>query len=78
LPVNPSCDDLSASLRLEKARAYAMLGKDAQAVQQIREAERMSLAQTRNNPLIRELVQDMLTRARREDGAGTCAASPGG
>jgi transcriptional regulator with XRE-family HTH domain len=57
-----------ASLRLEKARAYAMLGKDAQAVQQIREAERLSPAQTRNNPLIRELVQDMLTRARREAG----------
>jgi transcriptional regulator with XRE-family HTH domain len=57
-----------ASLRLERARACAMLGKDAQAVQQIREAERLSPAQTRNNPLIRELVQDMLTRARREAG----------
>jgi transcriptional regulator with XRE-family HTH domain len=57
-----------AGLRLEKARAYAMLGKDAQAVREMRQAEQMSPAQTRNNPLIRELVQDMLTRARREAG----------
>jgi hypothetical protein len=57
-----------AGLRLEKARAYAMLGKDAQAVQEMRQAERLSPAQPRNNPLIRELVQDMLTRARREAG----------
>jgi hypothetical protein len=57
-----------AGLRLEKARAYAMLGHDAQAVQEMRQAERMSPAQTRNNPLIRDLVQDLLTRARREAG----------
>lgn len=57
-----------AGLRLEKARAYAMLGNDSQAVQEMRQAERMSPAQTRNNPLIRDLVQDMLTRARREAG----------
>jgi transcriptional regulator with XRE-family HTH domain len=57
-----------AGLRLEKARAYAMLGKDADAVREVRQAERISPAQTRNNPLIRELVRDMLSRARREAG----------
>jgi transcriptional regulator with XRE-family HTH domain len=57
-----------AGLRLEKTRAYAMLGKDADAVREMRQAEQISPAQTRNNPLIRELVADMLTRARREAG----------
>jgi transcriptional regulator with XRE-family HTH domain len=57
-----------AALRLEKARAYAMLGKDSDAVREMRQAERISPAQTRNNPLIRELVRDMLSRARREAG----------
>jgi transcriptional regulator with XRE-family HTH domain len=57
-----------AGLRLEKARAYAMLGKDAQAIQEVRQAEHLAPAQTRNNPYIRDLVQDMLTRARREAG----------
>lgn len=57
-----------AGLRLEKARAFAMLGKDAEAVREIRQAEHASPAQTRNNPLIRELVRDMLSRARREAG----------
>lgn len=57
-----------AGLRLEKARAYAMLGKDGDAIREVRQAERISPAQTRNNPLIRELVRDMLTRARREAG----------
>src|SRR5215472_10644269 len=51
-----------AALRLEKARAYAMLGKNAQAVQEMRQAEHLSPAQTRNNPFIRDLVRDMLTR----------------
>lgn len=57
-----------AGLRLEKARAYAMLGKAPEAVQELRQAERISPAQTRNNPLIRELVRDLLSRARREKG----------
>ena len=57
-----------AALRLEKARAYAMLGKDADAVQEMRQAERLSPAQTHHHPLIRELVTDMLVRARREAG----------
>ena len=57
-----------AGLRLEKARAYAMLGKDADAVREIRQAEHISAAQTRTNPMIRELVGDMLARARRQAG----------
>jgi transcriptional regulator with XRE-family HTH domain len=57
-----------AALRLEKARAYAMLGKDADAVRELRRAERLSPAQTHHHPLIRELVTDMLARARREAG----------
>lgn len=58
-----------AGLRLEKARAYAMLGKDASAVREMRTAERMSPAQTHTNPLVRELVRDILSRARREAGS---------
>jgi transcriptional regulator with XRE-family HTH domain len=57
-----------AALRLEKARAFAMLGKDADAVREMRQAERLSPAQTRHHPLIRELVADMLARSRREAG----------
>lgn len=57
-----------AALRMEKARAYAMLGKDADAVRELRQAERLSPAQTHHHPLIRELVADMLTRSRREAG----------
>jgi tetratricopeptide (TPR) repeat protein len=67
-PQNLASHNRRAGLRLEKARAYAMLGKDADAVQEVRQAERISPAQTRNNPLIRELVRDMLSRARREAG----------
>jgi transcriptional regulator with XRE-family HTH domain len=57
-----------AALRMEKARAYAMLGKDADAVREMRQAERLSPAQIHHHPLIRELVTDMLARARREAG----------
>jgi len=57
-----------AALCLEKARAYAMLGKDSDAVREMRHAERLSPAQTHHHPLIRELVTDMLGRARREAG----------
>jgi transcriptional regulator with XRE-family HTH domain len=67
-PRDLSSHNRRAGLRLEKARAYAMLGKDSRAVQEMRQAEQLSPAQTRNNPFIRELVQDMLTRARREAG----------
>jgi transcriptional regulator with XRE-family HTH domain len=57
-----------AALRMEKARAYAMLGRDADAVRELRQAERLSPAQVRHSPLIRELVTHMLSRARREAG----------
>jgi transcriptional regulator with XRE-family HTH domain len=57
-----------AALRLERSRAYAMLGKDADAVRELRQAERLSPAQIHHNPLTRELVADMLSRARREAG----------
>jgi transcriptional regulator with XRE-family HTH domain len=57
-----------AALRMEKARAFAMLGNDAGAVHEMRQAERLSPAQTHHHPLIRELVTDMLARARREAG----------
>ncbi len=57
-----------AALHLERARADAMLSKDSDAVRELRQAERLSPPQTRNNPLIRELVSNMLSRARREAG----------
>lgn len=57
-----------AALHLERARAHAMLGKDGEAVREVRQAERLSPAQTRHHPLIRELVTDLLTRSRREAG----------
>lgn len=67
-PMDLASRNRRASLRLEKARAYAMLGRDADAVREMRHAERLSPAQTRNNPLIRELVAGLLSRARREAG----------
>jgi transcriptional regulator with XRE-family HTH domain len=67
-PRNLASNNRRAALRMEKARAYAMLSKDAEAVRELRQAERLSPAQTRNHPLIRELVTDMLTRSRREAG----------
>jgi transcriptional regulator with XRE-family HTH domain len=57
-----------AALCMEKARAYAMLGKDADAIREMRQAEQLSPAQVRHNQLIRELVTGMLSRARREAG----------
>jgi len=57
-----------AALMLEKARACAMLGRYAAAVRELRQAERLSPAQVHHHPLIRELVSDMLSRARREAG----------
>ncbi len=67
-PRNLASNNRRAALRIEKARAYSMLSKDAEAVHELRQAERLSPAQTRNHPLIRELVTDMLTRSRREAG----------
>ena len=57
-----------AALRLEKARAKAMLGDDGDAITELRAAERLSPAQVRNNPLVREMVARMLDSARREAG----------
>ena len=42
-----------AALSLEKARAKAMLGDDADAITELRHAERLSPAQVRNHPLVR-------------------------
>lgn len=67
-PRDLASNNRRAALRMEKARAYAMLSKNAEAVRELRQAERLSPAQTRNHPLIRELVTDMLTRSRREAG----------
>ena len=57
-----------AALRLERARALGMLGKDSDAIGELRGAERLSPAQVRNHPLVREMVVTMLDRARREAG----------
>jgi hypothetical protein len=57
-----------AALRMEKARARAMLGEDGEAITELRAADRLSPAQVRNNPLIREMVAHMLDSARREAG----------
>ncbi len=57
-----------AALGMEKARALAMLGKNGDAVKELRHAERLSRAQVHNAPMIRDLVAHMLERARREAG----------
>lgn len=67
-PRNLSSHNRRAGLLIERARAYAMLRKDADAIREMRQAEKLSPAQTRHNPLLRDLVRDLLTRARREAG----------
>jgi transcriptional regulator with XRE-family HTH domain len=57
-----------AALGIEKARALAMLGKEAGAITELRRAERLSPQQVHNYPLVRELVTGMLERARRQAG----------
>lgn len=57
-----------AALRMEKGRAYAMLGDTAAAAEELRAAERLSPAQVLNSPLLRELVRSMLDEARRKAG----------
>jgi transcriptional regulator with XRE-family HTH domain len=53
-----------AALRVERARAHAMLGHDADTVtRELRQAERLSPQQVHNHPLVRELVADMVMRA---------------
>lgn len=52
-----------AALRLERARAHAMLGSNTGIiVGELLQAERLSRQQVHNHPFIRELVADMLTR----------------
>jgi transcriptional regulator with XRE-family HTH domain len=58
-----------AALRIEKARAFAMLGgHDGEAIAELRRAEKLSPQQVHNYPLVRELVTGMLERARRNAG----------
>ena len=52
-----------AALRLERARALSMLGRDTDAIGELRAAERLSPAQIRFNPLVRDMVVSMLDRA---------------
>jgi transcriptional regulator with XRE-family HTH domain len=61
-------NDRRSSLHREKARAFAMLGKDAEVALEIRQAERLSPIQVHHDPLLRELVATTLARARREAG----------
>jgi transcriptional regulator with XRE-family HTH domain len=56
-----------AALAIEAGRACALLGDDAGAVQQIRRAERLSVARVHKNPLVRELVADLYDRAAGRD-----------
>jgi transcriptional regulator with XRE-family HTH domain len=56
------------ALAMERGRALAMLGKHADAVAAFRQAETLSPAQVVNNPLLRELVRNMLDEARRKAG----------
>jgi transcriptional regulator with XRE-family HTH domain len=62
-PAALSSRNRRASLRMERARAHAMLGHDGTAFQELRQAERLSAPQVHNNPLIKELVADLLDRA---------------
>jgi transcriptional regulator with XRE-family HTH domain len=60
-----------AALRMEKARALAMLGGQENteaAVRELRSAERLSPAQVHNTPLVRELVAYLLEEAIRNAG----------
>jgi Flp pilus assembly protein TadD len=56
------------ALAMEIGRALAMQGKDALAVSAFRRAESLSPAQVLSNPLLRELVRNMLDEARRKAG----------
>jgi transcriptional regulator with XRE-family HTH domain len=52
-----------AALRIESARAHAMLGRHSDAVRALKTAERLSPDQVRNSPLIRDLVAFMIDQA---------------
>ncbi|QFY12556.1 helix-turn-helix domain-containing protein [Nonomuraea phyllanthi] len=49
-----------ASVRIEKARAYAMLNRPRQAATELREAEKQDAPRTHSDPFARELVADLL------------------
>ncbi|MEU6712360.1 XRE family transcriptional regulator [Nonomuraea sp. NPDC046802] len=51
-----------ASLRIEKARAYAMLDQSRQASIELRQAERQDAPRTHSDPFARELVADLLPK----------------
>lgn len=66
-----SSSNRRAALRMERARALVMLGgqdRSAEAVRELRAAERLSPAQVRNTPLVRELVAYLLGEAVRNAG----------
>ncbi|RCG32122.1 XRE family transcriptional regulator [Sphaerisporangium album] len=48
-----------AALAIEQGRALAMLGRNDAAAQQLRQAEKLSVASVHKNPMVRELVADM-------------------
>ncbi|MBW8485681.1 XRE family transcriptional regulator [Actinomadura parmotrematis] len=54
--------DRRAALRLERARAHAMLGDHRAAGAELRHAERLSPEQVHHHPLLRELVADLLLK----------------
>ncbi len=56
------------ALAMEQGRALAMLGKDGGAVAAFRRAEALSPAQVLSNPMLRDLVRNMLDEARRKAG----------
>ncbi|WP_017541568.1 helix-turn-helix domain-containing protein [Nocardiopsis halophila] len=48
-----------AALLMDRFRALHMLGRDRQAARELHKAERLSPAQVRHSPLVRETVRDM-------------------
>lgn len=56
------------ALWMERGRALAMQGNESRAVAAFRQAEALSSAQVLNNPMLRDLVRNMLDEARRKAG----------
>ncbi len=67
-PRSLASNNRRGALAMEKGRAHAMRGDTGKAVSAFRAAERLSPAQVRNSPLLRELIGHMLNEARREAG----------
>jgi transcriptional regulator with XRE-family HTH domain len=57
-----------AGVAIETAKAEAMLGHYGQAASSLRRAEKLAPTQVHENPMVRDLVGNMLRRARREAG----------